>query len=52
MAKVEDQPADCECECGHWSETDAGPSSKMIQDEKDIRGVTPEVEKEMLEQGK
>jgi hypothetical protein len=33
---------------GHSSETDADPSSKMIQDEKDIRESTPEVEEEML----
>jgi hypothetical protein len=35
--------------CGHSSETDAGPTSKTIQDEKDIRGSTPEVEEGMLE---
>lgn len=28
----------------HSSETDADPSSKMIQDEKDIGGSTPEIE--------
>jgi len=37
---------------GIFSKTDAGPSSKMIQDEKYIRGIIPEVEEEMLEQGK
>jgi hypothetical protein len=37
---------------GIFSKTGAGPSSKMIQDEKDKRGITPEVEEEMLEQGK
>ncbi|MDQ6862903.1 MAG: hypothetical protein M3044_03680 [Thermoproteota archaeon] len=38
--------------CGHSSETDPEPSSKMIQGEKDIRGTTPEVEEEKLEKEK
>jgi hypothetical protein len=52
MAKDEDDnPIKCECRCGHSSETDAGPSSQMIEEEKRRKGITPEMERRMEQEG-
>ncbi len=51
LVHIGGNPIKCECSCGHPSETDSGPSREIIEEEKRRKGITPEMEEEMIERG-